>query len=84
MRHKTAVTAIVVLALFISGPEVANAYSRPDLLWLLCPLLTYWLGRMVLLANRGVVHDDPIVFAVRDRASWCVGLVAVGVFAAAL
>lgn len=76
--------AIVVLALFISSPEVADTYARPELLWLLCPFLTYWLGRMVLLANRGAIHDDPIVFAVRDKASWLVGAVAAALFAAAL
>ncbi len=76
--------AVVVLALYIRSPEVNVLYARPDLLWLACPLLIYWLGRMTLLANRGAVDDDPVVFALRDPASWltCLGLLAV--FAAAL
>jgi 4-hydroxybenzoate polyprenyltransferase/phosphoserine phosphatase len=76
--------AIVVLALYISSPEVVAHYRRPDFLWLLCPLLVYWLGRVVLLTNRGVVADDPIVFALADRASWVVALCAAVTFAAAL
>jgi hypothetical protein len=40
-------------------------------------VIIYWLTRMILIANRGQLHDDPIVFAARDRASWITG-VAVG------
>lgn len=76
--------AVLVLALYINSPEVGASYARPDLLWLLCPLLLYWLGRIVLLANRGLIDDDPVVYAVCDRASWLVGLSAVAIFLAAL
>ena len=76
--------AVVVLALYINSPEIAEHYGRPDFLWLLCPLLVYWLGRVVLLTNRGVVADDPIVFALIDRASWVVALCAAATFLAAL
>ncbi|HXS40557.1 MAG TPA: UbiA family prenyltransferase [Stellaceae bacterium] len=76
--------AVVVLALYINSPEIAEHYGRPDFLWLLCPLLVYWLGRVVLLTNRGVVADDPIVFALIDRASWVVALCAAATFIAAL
>ncbi len=76
--------AVLVLALYINSPQVGAQYTRPDMLWLLCPLLLYWLGRIVLLANRGLVDDDPVVFAVRDRASRLVAFCAIAVFAAAL
>ena len=76
--------AVVVLALYINSPEIAEHYGRPDVLWLLCPLLVYWLGRVVLLTNRGVVADDPIVFALIDRASWVVALCAAATLFAAL
>ncbi len=59
-------------------------YSRPVFLWVICPVLLYWLGRLTLLANRGAVADDPVVFAVRDRVSWLTGLDVLTAFAAAL
>ncbi|MBO0799702.1 MAG: UbiA family prenyltransferase, partial [Blastocatellia bacterium] len=76
--------AVVVLALYINSLEIAAHYSRPDFLWLLCPLLVYWLGRVVLLTNRGIVADDPIVFALADRASWVIAVLACATFLAAL
>ena len=74
---------VVVLALYIQSPEVSVRYGSPERLWLLCPLLIYWLGRLTLLANRGVVDDDPVVFAIRDRTSWLTGIVILAVFASA-
>ena len=76
--------SVVVLALYINGPEVGESYTRPEFLWLICPLAIYWLGRVVLLANRGVVDDDPVVFALRDRVSWLVLVGAVAIFAGSL
>ena len=76
--------AVLVLALYVQSAEVAVRYARPELLWLVCPLLLYWLGRMLLLANRGAVNDDPVVFALRDRASWITGLLIAAVLLAAL
>ena len=65
---------VVVLTLYVESPEVSAAYARPDLLWLVCPLLVHWLGRLTLLAGRGAVDDDPLVFAMRDRTSWLTAL----------
>ncbi|MEQ8640699.1 MAG: UbiA family prenyltransferase [Alphaproteobacteria bacterium] len=65
--------AVVVFALYLSSAEVAASYSRPELLWGLCPVIIYWLGRMLLLANRGHIHDDPVVFALTDRVSLATG-----------
>lgn len=67
-------TSVVVLALYIQSQQVSALYARPEWLWLICPLLIYWLGRITLIANRGAVDDDPVVFALRDRASWVTGL----------
>ncbi|RYZ74906.1 MAG: UbiA family prenyltransferase [Lysobacteraceae bacterium] len=61
--------AVLVLALYINSPESVALYSRPQLLWLLCPLLLYWTSRVWVVAHRGGMDDDPIVFAVTDRAS---------------
>lgn len=61
--------AVTIFALYVSSPTVGALYRHPQLLWLLCPILMYWLSRMVILAHRRVLDDDPIVFALRDRNS---------------
>ena len=68
------VAAVVVLALYIQSPEVQVLYGRPEVLWLADLLLVTWLGRMTLLAGRGAFDDDPVMFAVRDRTTWLVGI----------
>jgi 4-hydroxybenzoate polyprenyltransferase/phosphoserine phosphatase len=65
----TAANAVTIFALYISSPTVAMMYSRPMFLWLICPLLIYFLGRALMLAHRGEMHDDPIVFALSDSVS---------------
>ena len=60
--------------MYISSAEVVSQYEAAELLWLACPLLIYWFGRIILLANRGMVDDDPVLFAVRDKVSWIVGI----------
>ncbi len=76
--------AVLVLALYLQSAEVHSIYSHSYLLWLMCPLLLYWLGRFAILANRGYIHDDPVVFAFTDRASLVVGLLALGVMLCAI
>ena len=46
------VASVVILTLYIQSPETEERYARPEFLWLICPLLLYWLGRMALLACR--------------------------------
>ena len=75
--------AALVLALYVASPEVRMLYARPDRLWFAIPFLIYWVSRMQLLAARGELHDDPIIFAVRDLATWiAAACVAIVVFAA--
>ncbi|MEX0607403.1 MAG: hypothetical protein WD138_05175, partial [Halofilum sp. (in: g-proteobacteria)] len=64
--------AVLVLALYISTPQVQELYSHPQLLWGVCGLLLYWVSRMLLASQRGEVDDDPLVFAVKDRPSQAV------------
>ena len=77
-------SAILVMALYLNSPDFVKLYKRPELMWCLVPLLAYWLSRAIMIANRGSMHDDPIVFAVRDRASLVVGLVVSAVVVASL
>jgi 4-hydroxybenzoate polyprenyltransferase len=64
--------SVLVLALYVTSQDVRRLYSHPAWLWMLCVLVLYWISRMWLLAWRGEVDDDPVVFAIRDRASWVV------------
>jgi 4-hydroxybenzoate polyprenyltransferase len=50
---------------------VASLYPNAWLLWLVCPVLLYWITRFWLLAKRRLVADDPVLFALKDRASLC-------------
>jgi len=72
--------AVLVLAFYIQDSHTAQLYAQPMLIWLACPLLLYWISRVWLIAHRGHMHDDPIVFAIKDRASWLVGALFCAVF----
>ncbi len=61
--------AVLVLALYIVLDQAQTLYTRPELLWFLCPLLLYWISHVWLIAHRGKMHHDPLVFATRDRPS---------------
>lgn len=61
--------SILVMALYIRTPFVESLYSAPPILLMICLVLLYWISRIVLVTHRGLMHDDPLVFAVRDRVS---------------
>jgi 4-hydroxybenzoate polyprenyltransferase/phosphoserine phosphatase len=69
--------AVLVLALYVNSPELLPLYRHPDALWVLCPILLFWVSRVLMLSHRGDMHDDPVVFALRDRVSLLVGAAAV-------
>ena len=75
--------AVTVFALYISSDAVKDLYRRPEVLWLACPLLVYWIARIILLAGRRMVHDDPVVFALRDRNSLVAGALMIAILFAA-
>ena len=52
-------------------------YRHPEILWLICPVLLYWLARVVVLAHRRAIDDDPIIFALYDRNSRICGILMV-------
>lgn len=64
-----AYAAVLVLALYMNSPEISTLYSHKPALWVLFGLLLYWISRVWMLAFRGQMNDDPIVFAVKDRTS---------------
>ena len=68
--------SVLVLALYINSPEIEPLYHRPKVIWMLCVLLLYWVSRVWMTAHRGGMHDDPVVYALRDRVSLGLGVVA--------
>ncbi|CAB3637478.1 UbiA family prenyltransferase [Paraburkholderia rhynchosiae] len=69
--------AVLVLALYLNSSDVRVLYRHPHALWVLFGLLWYWVSRVWMLAFRGEMHDDPIVYAVKDRTSLLVILLCV-------
>jgi len=65
----SALLSVMVFALYINNDDTREQYATPELLWLLCPLLLYLVTRIWLLAARGQIAEDPIVFAIKDRVS---------------
>jgi 4-hydroxybenzoate polyprenyltransferase len=61
--------AVIVLALYITSGAAKAFWVRHEFMWFLCPLLLYWIGHIWLVAHRGRIQDDPLVFALRDRTS---------------
>jgi 4-hydroxybenzoate polyprenyltransferase len=61
--------AVLVLALYINTDTAQAFYGRYQVMWVLCPLLLYWIGHIWLIAHRGKMPDDPVVFATKDRTS---------------
>ncbi len=73
--------AVLVMALYISSGDVVKLYSHPNRLWMIEPLLLYWITRVWYIAHRSEMHDDPVVFAMEDRTSYLVALLSIAVIA---
>jgi len=65
--------SVLVLALYVNGPEVTTLYRHPQLIWLVCPVLLYWISRVWFIANRERLNEDPVLFAVCDPLSYVLG-----------
>jgi 4-hydroxybenzoate polyprenyltransferase/phosphoserine phosphatase len=68
--------SVLVLALYINSPDIQALYTQPKLIWMLCVLMLYWISRVWMLAQRGQMHDDPVVFALKDRQSLAIAVLA--------
>ncbi len=69
----SAYASIVIFTLYINNPEVGRLYQHPHRLWLMTPILIWWLSRIWLRASRGQMEEDPVVFALTDRSSLLAG-----------
>jgi 4-hydroxybenzoate polyprenyltransferase len=76
--------AVLVLALYLNSEDVVRLYRKPTVLFLLCPLLLFWISRMWLKAHRGLIDEDPIVASARDASSYVVAVLVAVVLVAAL
>ena len=75
--------AVLVLALYIQDSRTGLLYRSPQLIWFACPLLLFWISRAWLLAHRGQMNQDPVVFALSDRVSWLIAMSFASIFSLA-
>src|SRR5688572_3338356 len=61
--------SVLVLALYVNSNRAGQLYQSPSLLWLVCPVMLYWITRIWFLARRRALMEDPLLFAIKDRAS---------------
>jgi 4-hydroxybenzoate polyprenyltransferase len=66
--------AVLVLALYLNSEAVLRLYRTPEIMWAAVPVLLFWVSWMWMQAHRGKMHDDPLVFAVKDKASLAAGV----------
>ncbi|RYZ79096.1 MAG: UbiA family prenyltransferase [Proteobacteria bacterium] len=62
--------ACLVLALYFNSPAVGQLYSKPDLLWLILPIHMYWVSSIWILASRGKIDDDPVLYTIKSRTTY--------------
>ena len=70
----------LVIALYVRSEEVVSLYAQPLAILLVLPIFLFWVTWVWLKAERGEMHDDPIVFAAKDKASLVVAALIVFVF----
>lgn len=81
----TSVVSVFILMLYVLYEAFpANTYKHPDWLWFIMPIILVWIMRVWFLSHRGEMHDDPVVFAIKDRVSWGLGALLFVVFVAAV
>jgi hypothetical protein len=76
--------SVFVLTLYISNLNTANLYAHTSRLWLLLPVLLLWISKLWLLASRGELDEDPVVYAITDKRSLLLGVLVVLIVLAAL
>jgi len=76
--------SVLVLALYIQDARTVQMYHHHELIWLACPILLFWISRVWMIAYRGQMHEDPVLFAVKDRVSLLTGAAFAAVFILAI
>lgn len=70
--------AVLVMTLYVNSPTVVELYPHPEALWGVSAVLLYWITRTVMIAHRGNMHDDPVVYVAKDRISQMCLLIILG------
>jgi 4-hydroxybenzoate polyprenyltransferase len=73
--------AVLVLAFYLNSEAVISLYKSPEIIWGTVPVMLFWISWMWMKAHRGEMHDDPLVFAVKDKASLLAGVVFAAILA---
>lgn len=72
----TGLISILVLIFHINSPVVIKQYSFPDILWIICFVMLFWISRIIYVSNKGQIKDDPIVYAISDKISYlCLAII---------
>jgi len=75
----SAFSAAVVFTMYLNSETARGLYRQPELLWFLSPLLLYWVCRIWILASRGELLEDPVLFALKDRVTYMVAVFALSI-----
>ena len=75
--------AAMVFSLYVENGAHQGTYREPVLLWLAVPVLLYWVSRIWIITGRGLMQDDPVKFALKDKISLMCALLIGGVAALA-
>jgi 4-hydroxybenzoate polyprenyltransferase len=78
------IAAVLLLALFINSESARGEYRHPEALWLICPLVLYWVTKLWLNSQRGQIEDDPVVWAVENRVSRAIVVLCLVLFVLAI
>ncbi len=76
--------SVLVLALYIQDSRTLLMYKTHELIWLACPILLFWISRVWIIAHRGEMDDDPVLFAIKDKVSLMTGALFAFVFVLAM
>jgi 4-hydroxybenzoate polyprenyltransferase len=76
--------SVVILALYVNSAEVTELYTRPRIVWLIGPIMLFWITRMWFRAGRQQIDDDPVLEALKDPLSYACAAAALAVLLAAL
>lgn len=71
---------VLVMALYVNDSRITQLYQRPEWIWLACPILLIWISRVWMLAHRGQMNEDPVIFALHDKTSLLMALLMLAVF----
>jgi len=61
--------SVLLAGLYINSPDVLALYSKPWTLGVASIILLFWIMNIVFASSRGLVNDDPIIYAIKDNTS---------------